>query len=256
MNCKFGTQALLHHTISNQNVLEIQQILNNDEDIREKLNIMDDHYISTNDITMSIASGALRGVLLKSSDEDERESVNNSIFKTLMVVAKPFEMEQASEIQNSWIVASVPYLANIEDHIQRCIQTANKLKPIKQLWHLWTNFFVLANLGNLWIDAIKCVSYRLSCTHTCHYSMLNFTAYKENDTFIFGTDIMVNDIGVFVGDMVKTHVVEIFKFGNKMSLNMTVGQKGQESARKWFEEFEQVSYELLHNLKEMQLNVG
>ena len=227
MNAKFGDQSLVHHTISAQNVSEIQEILNNNQDIRKKLEIMDEHYISTNDALMSIASGALRGVLIKSGDKDEREMINDSVYKTLMIIAQPFEMETATSIQNSWVVASVPFLVNIDDHIERCVKTANILKPIKRNWHLWTNFFVFEKLGNFWIDAIKCISYRLSCTHCCHYSHLNFKPYKDNNTFIFGTDIMVNDIGVFVGDTVKTHVVELFKFGNKISLNLVVGQKGK-----------------------------
>ena len=91
----------------------------------------------------------------------------------------------------------------------------------------------------------------MACTHTCHYSMLDFKAYKEDDSFIFGTDIQVIDIGVFVGDTVKTHVIEIFKFGKRISLNIVCGQKGEGFAREWLDEFQNVSHRLLHKLNHM-----
>ena len=256
MNAKFGSQSMVHHTISAQNVLEIQQILNDDEEIRAKFHIANGHYISLNDILISIASGALRGLLLKSSEEMNGEMINNSVYKTLMIVGKPFEIETAKSIENSWIPASIPFLVNVEDDIERCIETANNLKPIKRYWHLWANFFALEKLGNFWIDAVKCISYRLSNTHCCHYSYLNFKPFKDQNTFIFATDIMINDIGIFVGDTVKTHVVELFKFGNKISLNLSVGQKGQKHAFIWFQKFEHICAQLLDKLKERKERVS
>eukprot|EP01084_Bolivina_argentea_P245534 411076_1 len=256
MGCVHGKQKFYHKKISLKNIRQIYYLLNNDQKIRKHYGICDKHHFSMNDIFLSLSSGSIRNSLIYKYYANDQlsgnetaeliEKLNNGAFKSLVISAPPSASAQKT-FNNNYIPLSVPFNINIENDIDRIIQTSKSILPQKSGWNLMLTALVFDVVGMLWIDFIKIMNYRSVHAFSNHHSSLKGPSFP-----IYFNGYKVNDVSVHVGDTVKTHVIEILYFDDIASINMSVNEKYFKFAQLWGEKYEILIQNILNTLTEIK----